>query len=382
MAPVIWEARKSTKIDLVLIHTGQHYDPLLSDLIIEQLQIPEPHYNLGIGSKSKTEQISGLLRSMGDLLLKLKPDLLIMQGDTNTVSASGIAARCQGVPVAHLEAGLRSLNETSMEELNRKIASVCALYHFAPTNYERHWLVKAGIKEENIFVTGNTVVDVLKIYESNIREKVKTIAPTSPGKQRLLVTIHRPDNVDNLENLKGILSALGSLSLRYDIILPAHPRLSKKLEETGLLSKIKEEVGISVTQPSDYITFIALLISSSLVITDSGGVQEEAAVFGRPTVTVRPTTPRWNTIIHGRNVLARPEKESILEAARSVEKSDGINPSLDYSILGDGTSGMKIISKILDLEARGLLKYTSPDFVGVGREEIAARLFGTINPAG
>ncbi len=372
MAPIIWEARKRSQIELVTIHTGQHYDPSMSSGFIEDFGLEMPQYNLEVGSASSATQIAEIIRKLEVVLVKEMPNVVVVQGDTNTAPAASIAARSLGIPLCHVEAGLRSLNERSWEEVNRRIASVCALYHFAPTEMAKSMLLREGVDGARVFVTGNTIVDVVARMLPRLR--VPEFFATLPRRKNVLVTIHRTENTDRSENLLGILGAIESIGAACNVILPLHPRTRKRLGELGLLDALSSMKGVRITGPLDYLSFLSILASVDLVITDSGGVQEEAAILGKPTVTTRPSTPRWETVLTGKNHLAKPEKESILRAFNDALESEDAQHPAEVSIFGGPGAGRRIIDILLDLGSSGKLEYPAPDFVGKTREEILAKL--------
>lgn len=372
MAPILWEARKRSQIDLVTIHTGQHYDPSMSLNFIEEFGLEMPNYNLGVGSASPARQIAETIQKLEDVLVKERPNVVVVQGDTNTAPAASIVARSLGIPLCHVEAGLRSLNERSWEEVNRRIASACALYHFAPTELAKSMLLQEGIDGARVFVTGNTVVDVVARVLPTLR--TPEFFDELPSRKSVLVTIHRTENTDSGENLLGILDAIESISATCNVIMPLHPRTRKRLGELGRLEPLCSMEGVRVTGPLDYLSFMCILASVDLVVTDSGGVQEEAAILGKPTVTTRLSTPRWETVLSGNNHLAKAEKESILRAFNRALEGQDRRDRTEASIFGEPGAGRRIVDILLDLGSSGKLEYPAPDFVGKTREEIIARL--------
>lgn len=360
LSPIIWASRHFQDFEFTLVHTGQHYDYLMSDIFINDLEIPQPAYRFNICTGSPTDQIAKIMSEVERVAETEKPDIILIQGDTNTVPATCMVARRMLIPVGHVEAGLRSFNEKSPEEVNRKIASTLALYHFAPTWLNFYFLTFEGVPPSRVSVTGNTIVDVFekvrhKIEASNIIERLNL----KLDERFILLTTHRPENVDKYENLRKIIEALAALK-DYKIIFPIHPRTRKRLEEFNLLHRVVSLLHVEIVDPLPYLDFLRLLSSSTLVITDSGGVQEEAAILKKPTLTLRNTTPRWETVFSKINLLVSVNPKLIVEAAQFYfERSDIFKRMVEtFNIYGDGTAGGKIVRSVLDLWNRGLLKYS------------------------
>lgn len=285
--------------------------------------------------------------------------MLLIQGDTNTVPAAALVSRNLGIPLCHVEAGLRSFNERSWEEINRRIADVCALYHFAPTEFARAILRRQGIDEERIFVTGNTIVDVIERMRKRlfIPEFLKKFSKS----KTVLITIHRAENTDT-KNLLEIISAVEKISETCNVVLPLHPRARLKIEGANLLGRLNQD-SVLITEPLDYVTFISVMVNVDLIITDSGGVQEEAAILGKPTITTRPSTPRWETLFEGNNSLANPTSASILDAfTLAIEENKQKKSSPNPYLFGEPGAGKRIVKILLDLCKAAKLEYPSPGF--------------------
>lgn len=363
MSPIIDEIN-SRGIDYTLIHTGQHYDHEMSDQFFVELELPAPNYNIGVGSASHGAQTGQMVEGIEKVLSDEKPDILLVQGDTNAVLAGAIAASKLHIPVGHVEAGLRSYDETMPEEINRMVAGVCSKLYFVPTEKSAVNLAIEYINPKNIFVTGNTVVDacyrnleIAKKRESEIKSPINLDYDNI-----IAVTMHRAENVDNKDRLTNIVNALIELS-DFNIIFPIHPRTRKKLEEFGLFDKLNNEEHIHISKPIGYLDFLLLLSKSAAVLSDSGGLQEEAITLNVPAMTIRYNTERPETVSAGGNVLVGANKEKILNLANSLltdEKTlnkmkNAVNP------YGDGTTSTQILDIIESFYKDDKLKMKVPD---------------------
>jgi len=311
-------------------------------VFFEELGLPEPKYNLDAGSGTHGEQTGRILAGVEEVLQADRPDAVLVQGDTNTVLAGALAAAKLRIPVGHVEAGLRSFDRTMPEEINRIVADHVGDLLFAPTETSRSYLRQEGIPDEKIFVTGNTVVDAVLQNLAVAREK--TTRPDLREGSFVLVTVHRAENVDNGLRLRGIFEGLAQVGKEtgMPVIFPAHPRTVKMMMEFSLSPK-----GIRVVQPLGYLEFLLLESRAGLILTDSGGVQEEGCVLRVPCVTLRENTERPETLEAGANVLAGTSPVTIL--ARALEMLD--RPRTWENPYGDGHAGERIHSI---LEEKGL----------------------------
>lgn len=342
MSPLIRECQKRD-LDYFILHTGQHYNYEMDQKFFEDLELPKPKYNLNVGSQEYRKQVGLMIREITEVLIKEKADVVLVQGDTNTVLAGALAANKLGIKVGHHEAGLRSHDLTMLEETNRIITDHIADFLFAPTQDALKNLKDEGIDQTKIILTGNTVVDaVLQNLElaknkQNILEKFQ-VKP----QEYILVTAHRAENVDNQKRLQGILDGLGKVAQEFSvqIIYPVHPRTKKNIEEF----QINVPPGIILNDPVGYLEFLQLEANAKLIITDSGGVQEEACILKIPCVTVRDNTERPETIAAGVNILAGTNPDKILESAKEVvtKKKNWVNP------FGDGKAAEKIIDVLIN----------------------------------
>ncbi len=335
MSPVIRECERRG-MDYFILHTGQHYSYNMDRVFFEQLKLPEAKYNLEAGSGAHGEQTGKMLTGIEKVLMEEKPEVVLVQGDTNTVLAGALAAAKLHIKVAHVEAGLRSFDRRMPEEINRVLADHCSDYLFAPTERSRKALLSEGISESKIFVTGNTVVDAvfqnLKLAEEKNTLEYLGIEPEN----YFLVTAHRQENVDDPVRFAGILRGIEELGKEFDtpVVYPIHPRSKIRLQEFG----IKTNGNIRFIDPVDYLDFLNLEKGAHLVLTDSGGVQEETCILGVPCVTLRDNTERPETVEVGSNMLAGTEPERIVKRARKmlVNGKGWKNP------FGDGKAAEKI----------------------------------------
>ena len=306
------------EFDHVLIHTGQHYDYELDQAFFKDLHLSEAKYNLHVGSSSQGKQTGLMLEKIEEILIKEKPDLVVVQGDTNTALAGSLAASKLHLPLAHVEAGCRSFNKKMPEELNRIVSDHAANYLFAADKESQENLAREGLSGENVFMVGNTIFDAClrnaKLAQnSNILKEVNL----EKGKY-VLVTIHRQQSTDNKEVLKNIISALNELSTMIDVVFPMHPRTKKALEEHG----IEMSGRIKVTKSLQYLPFLKLLADCRFCISDSGGIQDEALVFNLPCLIPRHYTEWTRLVKAGKNFLVGDAKESILAKAEELVKND------------------------------------------------------------
>jgi UDP-N-acetylglucosamine 2-epimerase (non-hydrolysing) len=336
MSPVIRECERRG-IDYFILHTGQHYSYEMDRLFFEQLELPEPDYSLDVGSGTHAGQTAKIMTGVEDVLVKESPDVVLVQGDTNTVMAGALAASKLHMKVGHVEAGLRSFNRWMPEEINRVLTDHISDYLFAPTESARANLLHEGVAEQKICVTGNTVVDAVYQNLGIAQKKSNVLKELDLEPQAyFLVTAHRQENVDNRTRLKEILKGLEEVQREFSlpVVFPVHPRTEKRIKELGIGVD-----GLNLTKPFGFLEFLHLESQAKLVLTDSGGVQEETCVLGVPCATMRYDTERPETLDVGSNVLVGADSRKILEAVRSIDtwKSGWKNP------YGDGIAGKMIV---------------------------------------
>jgi UDP-N-acetylglucosamine 2-epimerase (non-hydrolysing) len=336
MSPVMRELEKR-RLDWFILHTGQHYSPNLDAIFFQQLNLPQPRYNLNVGSGSHAEETGKMLIGMDEILEKEKPTDGLVEGDTNSVLAGALASVKSGIRVGHVEAGLRSYDRNMPEEINRVIVDHMSDFLFAPTEKTRKILRGEGIPDTRIFVTGNTIVDA--VYQNAEISRAKDDTMKKLGlepKKYFLLTLHRQENVDNQCRFSSMLTALEELAAEYNVpvIYPIHPRSRKMMERFALTVK-----KIRLIDPVDFLGFLQLEENARLILTDSGGVQEESCILRVPCVTLRDNTERPETIDVGANVLAGADPVKIKSCAKTMlnKKGNWKNP------FGDGRAAEHII---------------------------------------
>lgn len=339
MAPVIRECQRRG-LDHFVLHTGQHYSYEMDRVFFDQLELPPAEYNLDAGSGTHADQTGRIMTGIEKVLMKAEPDVVLVQGDTNTVLAGALAASKLHIKVGHVEAGLRSYDRSMPEEINRIVADHISDYLFAPTENSKSNLIKEGINEEKISVTGNTIVDSVYQNREIADRKVNVLKDLGlKPKEYFLVTAHRAENVDNKARLKEILKGLELIKKEFGmpVIFPMHPRTRKMVNEFGL-----ELDGIRAIEPVGFLEFLQLEANARLALTDSGGVQEETCILGVPCVTLRDNTERPETLEVKSNLLSGANAEMMLMGAKQMIKkaNDWKNP------FGDGQSSRLIIKSI------------------------------------
>ena len=339
MAPVSREFERVGG-DEIIIHTGQHYDYEMDEVFFEQLKIREPDYYLGVGSGSHGYQTGEMLKRIEEVLMREKPDLVLVYGDTNSTLAGALAAVKLHIKVAHVEAGLRSFDKRMPEEVNRVLTDHVSDYLFAPTETAVKNLYNEGIRK-GVYLTGDVMYDAL-LYNIKIARKNSKILKELglKPKEYLLATVHRAENTDNKENLKSIIEAF--VESEELIVFPVHPRTQKYLKAYGLMDKIKTAENVILTPPVGYFDMLVLEENARKILTDSGGVQKEAYFLKVPCITLRERTEWIETIEDGWNILVGANKEKILKAIKKVEPN---GKTYTYKF-GEGKASEKIV-KIL-----------------------------------
>ena len=340
-APLIQKLRENEDdFETILIHTGQHYDKKLSELFFEQLQMPEPDIYLRVGSGSHAAQTARIMVEVERSFLEIKPDLVIVFGDVNSTMAAAIVAAKLCIKIAHIEAGLRSFDNTMPEEINRIVTYRLSDYLFVTEQSGLENLKNEGVPEEKIFFTGNIMIDSLvgnleKAQNSDILNQLNL----ESGKYAT-VTMHRPSNVDDSEILAGLFKVLTSVSKIMPVVFPCHPRTKSRIEEHGLMKDVSSD-NIHMIEPLGYLDFLKLQSDSRIVLTDSGGVQEETTYLGIPCVTMRDNTERPVTVEIGSNILCGSDPNRILNASNEI--LSGTQKDSDVPKLWDGQTAGRII---------------------------------------
>ncbi|MEL7671466.1 UDP-N-acetylglucosamine 2-epimerase (non-hydrolyzing) [Methanobacterium sp.] len=360
MAPVIDEIEKRN-IDYILIHTGQHYDHEMSDQFFIDLELKKPDFNIGVGSGSHGKQTATMMNGIEEVLVAEKPDIVLVQGDTNAVLAGALVASKLHIPVGHVEAGLRSYDKSMPEEINREIADVCSKLYFVPTEESAVNLLFEGISPKDIFITGNTIVDTC-IRNLKIAQKSEEKSKFDFDGDILTLTMHRAENVDNKERLQNIIDALLELD-DVTVVFPVHPRTVKTLKEFNMFDKLENADHIELIRPVGYLDFLLLLSKSKFIMTDSGGLQEEAITLNVPCMTLRYNTERPETVEAGGNILVGAEKDKITSTVKEILNNDDLYGKMSKAEnpYGTGNSSEGILDAILDLYDAGELKITVPE---------------------
>lgn len=341
LAPIIRECDRRN-ISYTIIHTGQHYSEDLDAVFFDQLNLPTPEHNLMIGSGSHGKQTGEMIQGIEEVLLDEQPETVLVQGDTNSVLAGAIAAGKLDTELGHVEAGLRSYDRSMPEEMNRVLADHAADYLFAPTGHAAAQLRREDLSDDRISITGNTVVDAL--YENReLATQNSTILSDLDldDRQFGLLTAHRAENVDDPDRFAGILDGVDQVATTHDldIVYPAHPRAENTLDQFELTVPDS----IRIVDPLDYLDFLAVESQAQLVLTDSGGVQEEACILGVPCVTLRDNTERPETIDVGANRLVGTQPSDIVEGARIMSN---VETNWEQPF-GDGTAAIQILDTVV-----------------------------------
>jgi UDP-N-acetylglucosamine 2-epimerase (non-hydrolysing) len=345
IAPVMDEMlRRPDRIQPLLVHTGQHYDEAMSDSFFEDLQIPRPDFNLEVGSASHAEQTARIMLAFEQIILEHNPDWVVVVGDVNSTMAATLVAAKLLVKVAHIEAGLRSFDRTMPEEINRLVTDALADLLLTPSPDADENLLREGVKQDKIRFVGNVMIDTL--YRNLERAKTSHVLErlNLQKKNYCAMTLHRPSNVDDKATLEGILAALALVQERLPVVFPIHPRTRARLYEFGLTAEIKQQTNLILTEPLGYLDFLQLYSNSRLVLTDSGGIQEETTALGIPCLTLRQNTERPVTVTEGTNRLVGNHPEAIKREALLALKNP--LPSARVPALWDGRTAPRIVDAI------------------------------------
>ncbi|PIT92425.1 MAG: UDP-N-acetylglucosamine 2-epimerase (non-hydrolyzing) [Candidatus Harrisonbacteria bacterium CG10_big_fil_rev_8_21_14_0_10_42_17] len=343
-APIIRAMKKDGSIKPVLIHTGQHYDKNMSDAFFKDLKMPKPDVFLGVGSGSHAEQTAKVMVALETELQKIKPNVVIVVGDVNSTVAGALTAKKLNIKVAHVEAGLRSFDETMPEEINRIVTDHIADFLFTTEVSGNTNLIHEGILKKKVHFVGNVMIDSLLGHKKNIAESKIIIKLKLRVENYAVLTLHRPSNVDNKKNLKNILEALIEIQKTLTIVFPMHPRTKKQIEIFKLEKTFQKCRNMVLIEPLGYTDFTRLVRDAKLVLTDSGGLQEETTVQGVSCITIRENTERPITLTKGTNVLVGSTKEEIMKAFRKIKKSKKTKGSIPK--YWDGKAAERIV-KIL-----------------------------------
>jgi UDP-N-acetylglucosamine 2-epimerase (non-hydrolysing) len=342
VAPLFHALKKEAWCDPRIVHTGQHYDPAMSDAFFADLRMPRPDYSLGVGSGTHAEQTAGVMIAYERICMEQRPDWVVVVGDVNSTLACAIAAKKLCLPVAHLEAGLRSRDRTMPEEINRLVTDAISDLLWTPSSDADENLRNEGVPEGKIVRVGNIMIDSFEM----LREKIEgddTARRLGLGGIRFAVaTFHRPVNVDSPERLARLAAGLSGIGLRLPVVFPVHPRTRNRLEAFGLWAGLSGAEGVRAVEPMGYVGFMNLVQQAALVMTDSGGVQEETTYLGIPCLTVRESTERPVTVTEGTNRLIRIEDmEGSAEAVLAGSHPRGSRPDR-----WDGRTASRIVDSL------------------------------------
>ena len=340
LSPVI-RACEQRSVSFSIIHTGQHYSDELDSVFFEQLQLPTPEYNLQVGSSTHGEQTGAMIADVESVLEDEQPEVVLVQGDTNSVLAGTIAAtKMDGIDVGHVEAGLRSFDRDMPEEINRRVADHASDHLFPPTETSRDQLLEEGLPDEWITVTGNTIVDAVQQNVEIAHERSDVLSELGIDCEFALLTAHRAENVDDPERFQSLLDGVARAASERSlpVVYPIHPRAEKRIEEFDL--KVPPEV--QLVEPQNFLDFLVLEDDATIVFTDSGGVQEESCILQTPCVTLRDSTERPETVEVGANRIVGVQPDDIVEGATRMldVPPDWENP------FGDGIAAERILETL------------------------------------
>jgi UDP-N-acetylglucosamine 2-epimerase (non-hydrolysing) len=312
----------SAEVKHLIVHTGQHYDYKMSDAFFQDLKMPNPDHFLNVGSGSHANQTAKIMVEFEKVCMDEKPDLIIVVGDVNSTIACALTAKKLHIPVAHVEAGLRSHDMLMPEEVNRVATDAITDYYFVTEKSGKENLLKNGVDEDKIFFVGNTMIDSQHFAKPLVEQTtIKQELGLSKG-EYVLVTIHRPSNVDIPEQLKSLLEVFKEFSGERKIIFPIHPRTRKNIEKFGFNEFTESIDNLTLLEPLGYIDFLSLMMDADFILTDSGGIQEETTALGVPCLTMRTTTERPVTIEEGTNILIQPEADIIRREFKKIISGD------------------------------------------------------------
>jgi UDP-N-acetylglucosamine 2-epimerase (non-hydrolysing) len=343
IAPLYHELKKHAEFEPMIVHTGQHYDKNMSDTFFEDLQLPSPHYHLGVGGGSHAEQVGKVMIAYEKLCEESRPDFVIVVGDVNATMACAITAKKLLLPVAHLEAGLRSFDMTMPEEINRMVTDAIVDYFWTPSTDADENLLKIGTDKSKITLVGNIMIDSLEMMRDKIEAADTYQKMGLADNEYIAMTLHRPSNVDDADKLKELLLAIKEVATHRKIVFPIHPRTRKNIENFGY-SELLHDDNIVLCEPLGYMDFMNLVFHCKYVITDSGGVQEETTYLKKPCLTLRGNTERPITVTMGSNTLINVAK--LLENVSKIES--GSYKSSLVPELWDGKTASRLAKLLIE----------------------------------
>jgi UDP-N-acetylglucosamine 2-epimerase (non-hydrolysing) len=345
VAPILEAMKAYPEIEPRLVHTGQHYDHQMSQVFFEDLELPEPDVYLGVGSGSHAKQTADIMVAFEPVVQEQAPDWIVVVGDVNSTAACALVGAKLNVPVAHVEAGIRSFDRTMPEEINRIVTDAVSTYLFPPSQYGYDNLMREGKSPDQVFLVGNTMIDTLRRWEPVARTRQKHLQLGLKADYALM-TLHRPHNVDNRGNLMGILEAIESIQRKIPVVFPVHPRTVQRLKDFGLAERLLNMPNLFQEKPMGYLDFLSLMMHARLVLSDSGGIQEETAVLGVPCLTMRENTERPETLTLGTSRLVGNCPNRIRQAVDEVLAAPPPLPC--YPLIWDGKAGVRIVERLVE----------------------------------
>ena len=347
VAPLAWQAAERDDVDLTVVHTGQHYDRNMSDLFFEELRIPEPDVNLEVGSGSHAKQTAEIMVRFEPWVLENRPDMVCVVGDVNSTIACAMVAAKLGIPVAHVEAGLRSFDRAMPEEINRVLTDAISDLLFVTERSGEENLVREGVDPARVHFVGNVMIDtLLRSRDAAERSTVVDDLGLEAGRYGVL-TLHRPSNVDDPDTLRRIWGALMRVAEEWPLVFPVHPRTRHRLESMGLAMPD----GMRLIDPVGYLDFLKLQAAAGMILTDSGGIQEEATILGIPCLTLRENTERPVTLEVGCNRLVGSDPDAITSAALGIVRGEWKAPEIPR--YWDGRAAERILDVIVRSDGKG-----------------------------
>lgn len=349
-APIIHEAQKLSEIELQLVHTGQHYDFEMSKIFFDEMDLPDPLVNLGVGSGTHAWQTGNMMIKLEKTILKQQPDLVMVPGDTNSTLAGALAAVKLHVPVAHIEAGARSYDKRMPEEINRRLTDHCSSLLFVPTKNCEKNLLKEGIQRKQVKLSGDTMYDALIEHLPAVAESAVLRKLDIRSDEYGVLTLHRPENVDETERLESIMKGIILLK-DLTVVFPVHPRTRKRLVSSKMMKQIEASDNIKLVDPVGYHEMLQLTENATLVFTDSGGLQKEAFWLHTPCVTLRDETEWVETVKLGANTLVGSNTKRIVKATEQIIDTKGIKTKLERlkNPFGDGHASQRILAETLKM---------------------------------
>jgi len=318
IAPLLEETKKYSNIKSVLVHTGQHYDFLMSKVFFDELLIPEPNYNLNVGSGTRAYQIEAVRNEIKKVFRKENPNLVVVVGDTNSTLAAALATKDLGIILAHVESGLRSFDNRMPEEGNRILTDKISDFLFCTEPSAIKNLVKEGVAKNKIFYVGNVMIDTLLKSKAEIKNSKVLEKLGLKNKKFAVLTLHRQENVDDKKVFKNLLLAIGEIQKKVNVIWPVHPRARKMIKDLGFEDLIEKLESLILIEPLNYLSLLSLMSRARLVLTDSGGIQEETTVLKIPCLTMRKSTERPVTVEIGTNKIVGLNKNNIIKEANKI----------------------------------------------------------------